>query len=154
MLFPIQKDQKAASRIQTSSVKISQGTSCPPVRCLPRRSDHHGQHQLFSAASARFISNLPVALINDSDIQICRNYYPSSLELPEPSDGPRITKISKKNKKRLTVAPSQVMDIFLSLHRAKAAGNERNSLDIVVKPASSYARSKIKKFATFSDLKF
>ena len=66
---------------------------------------------------------------------------PPSLTIPELTNNPRLTKLSKKNKKKLVVTPSQILTILSKLHRTKAAGNELDSLDIFVKLAASHSRA-------------
>jgi hypothetical protein len=103
----------------------------------------------FSTASAHLTTNLPVALINDSNIQICRDLHPPSLAIPEPHDKPRSTRLSKKNKKKLMVTPNQIMILLTQLRRAKATGNDLDSLDIFVKMATTHARSRKKNSTMF-----
>ena len=50
----------------------------------------------YSTANARLTSNLPVALINELNIQICRDLHPPSLAIPEPMNNPRLTRLNKK----------------------------------------------------------
>ena len=50
----------------------------------------------YSTANARLTSNIPVALINEFNIQICRDLHPPSLAIPEPINNPRLTRLNKK----------------------------------------------------------
>ena len=100
--------------------------------------------------SALFASYLPVALINDSNIQICWDPHPLSLAIPEPNDCPRSTRLSAKNTKReKLITPNEILIIVSQLHRAKAAGNELDSIDFFVNLAASHARARLKKSKTF-----
>ena len=103
----------------------------------------------FSTANARLTSSLPVAVINDSNIEICRELHLPSLDLPDPKSNVRLIRSANRNCKRLIVTPTQIMNILSSLHRAKATGNELDSLDIFVKMATSQNRSRIKGKKTF-----
>ena len=102
-----------------------------------------------SRANARLTSSLPVAIINDSNIKICKNLHPSSLGLLDPYNSTRLTRSAKKNHKKLLVTPNQIMTILANLSRAKAAGNELDSINIFGRIAPFNNRSKIEVKKTF-----
>ena len=73
-----------------------QQTSPPEVSCSAQIAIENNN---FSIVSTRLSSNLPVALINDSNIDICKQLYPESLNLPEPENKRRVTRTAKKSTK-------------------------------------------------------
>ena len=62
---------------------------------------------------------------------------------------PQADQARQENKKKLIVTPNQILTIFSQLHRANAAGNELNSLDIFAKLAASHSRARLKNSKTF-----
>ena len=103
----------------------------------------------FGTANARLTSTLPVALINDSNIIICRDLHPESLNLPPPITNSRTTRSHSNTAKNLHVTPHQIMSILHSLNIAKAAGNELDSLDIFIKLAALHRRYQSKSQKSF-----
>lgn len=95
----------------------------------------------YKTANTRLTKDMPVAAIDDSNIQILHDLHPHSLnlDLHKPT---RTTRGSIRNRKKIIISPNAMLQIFSHLKRGKACGFELDSLDIFIKLAGAYRRSK------------
>jgi hypothetical protein len=90
----------------------------------------------YRSVIARLIQNLPVAKINDSNLDNLRCLHPKSLGLGCFKKGHN--NLSRKpDKKCIVFSPEQIILSLCRLHRGKAPGVLGDSLDIYIKTAKS-----------------
>ena len=89
----------------------------------------------YKSANARITKHAPVALINDSNLQVLEKLHPPSLR--RGCIKPRRNTRAGSTKRKLKFTPEKIIDVLTHLHRAKAPGLQVDSLDIYIKCAKS-----------------
>ena len=95
----------------------------------------------FRSASIRLTNDMPVAAVDERKFAVLSALHPKSyhLHLHHPD---RRTRGSIKNRKRITISPSALLETFSRLRRGKGVGFELDSLDIFIKLACAHKRAR------------
>ncbi len=101
-------------------------------RCAQNSADQDNR----KSALARLTKHMPVAKMTPSNIGTLINLFPKSLGLNCVRQ--MLTRGAVDNRRRVTIAPSEILGILAHLHRGKAPGIYVDSLDIYVELATRY----------------
>lgn len=105
----------------------------------------------YRSANIRLTNDMPVAAIDDEKLEVLQDLHPESYNLNLHHKQHK-TRGSTKNRKRLTISPTALLETFSHLKRGKGSGFELDSLDIFIKLASKYRRAKKKSSTTYVNL--
>jgi hypothetical protein len=107
-------------------------------RCAQIAADNDNK----KTCNARLTQTMPVASIDDENIDVLYGLCPKSynIEVHKPHRDTR----SSTTKHQISVSPKSILDILNHCKRGKAPGIELDSLDIFIKLAGAYKKSKKK----------